>query len=289
LLIQIILGFFIAFMIAFAAYRLHALNRSGAAAAVFLGTIFLGVGGIRMAILLVTFFISSSVLSRLFGQKKHALNEKFSKGSERDAAQVLANGGIAGFFLLVGLFFPSADWPWIASAAALAAANADTWATELGVLNPSPPVLITTRQPVERGTSGAISVSGTLAAAAGAGLIALLASLAPRPGMFLVANPLIFLDSASGYNLINMMLFIILTISGVAGSLFDSFLGASLQAIYYCPTCCKETEQHPFHNCDTRTSQLRGLFWLNNDLVNGGCTFSAALFAVLLLAIFNFT
>jgi uncharacterized membrane protein len=50
--------------------------------------------------------------------------------------------------------------------------------------------------------------------------------------------------------------------------LFDSLLGATIQAIYYCPLCHKETERHPLHTCGTSTSQRRGWYWLNNDLVN---------------------
>ena len=54
---------------------------------------------------------------------------------------------------------------------------------------------------------------------------------------------------------------------GLAGALVDSPLGASVQAIYYCPTCEKETEKRT-HGCGTPTRQERGWRWLNNDMVN---------------------
>ena len=44
----------------------------------------------------------------------------------------------------------------------------------------------------------------------------------------------------------------------------DSILGATVQAMYYCPACEKETER-PIHNCGTRTRPMRGVNWLNND------------------------
>jgi len=55
------------------------------------------------------------------------------------------------------------------------------------------------------------------------------------------------------------------------GALFDSLLGATVQAIYYCPACQKETERNPVHSCGTETTQIRGWTWLGNDWVNFAC------------------
>lgn len=255
---QLFYGFLLAVAVAFAAYRAHSLSRSGALAAALTGTIIFGLGGWQWAVLLLTFFISSSLLSRLFSKRKSYLYEKFDKGSQRDAGQVLANGGVAALFAGLHFFLPSAPWPWLAFTASLAAVNADTWATELGVLNPTPPRLITNGQPVEKGTSGGVSLGGTLAALAGAGLVAAIAQLV-RP--------------AAGF----LLIFSLTTLAGLLGALFDSYLGATLQAIYTCPTCHKETERHPLHTCGTATTLSHGLRWLNNDLVNLGCALAGAL------------
>jgi len=48
----------------------------------------------------------------------------------------------------------------------------------------------------------------------------------------------------------------------------DSLLGATLQAVYACPVCGVETEQHPQHVCGGPTRLVRGLRWVSNDAVN---------------------
>ena len=258
---QLMIGFLLAVFIAYFAYRARSLNRSGAWAAALEGTIIFGLGGWQWAVLLLTFFISSSFLSRLFSNKKDLLNEKFDKGSQRDAGQVLANGGVAALFAGIHFFLPSSLWPWLAFTASLAAVNADTWATELGVLNPFPPRLITNGKIVEKGTSGGVSFGGTLAALAGSGVVAAIS---------LLVNPVpVF-----------MPIFILATLAGVLGAFFDSFLGATVQAIYSCPACQKETERHPLHTCGSPTNLLRGFQWLNNDLVNIGCATVGALLGI---------
>ncbi|KAF0107600.1 MAG: hypothetical protein FD146_1634 [Anaerolineaceae bacterium] len=270
---QLLLGFLFAVLIAYAAYRAHSLSKSGALGALLEGTIIFGLGGWQWAVLLLGFFISSSVLTRLFRKQKAALNEKFDKGGVRDIGQVLANGGIAALFAGLHFFFPAASWTWAGFAASLAAVNADTWATELGVLNPSMPRLITNGKPVERGASGAVSLYGTLAAAGGAAFIALLAVLV-TPSLHLPSSPPLLFSSSP--LLSSLLLFVFLLFSGFLGSLFDSLLGATVQAIYHCPQCDKETEKHPVHTCGARTVQVRGWRWLNNDLVNLACALMGA-------------
>jgi len=268
--IQLAAGLGLALLIAGAAYAVRSLSLSGAIAAVVLGTAIFGLGGLPWAVLLVGFFVSSSVLSRLFKRNKAAVNEKFSKGSRRDAGQVLANGGIAGLLVIAQAAFPSINIWWFAAAGTLAAVNADTWATELGVLSRSEPRMLTTGKTVEKGTSGAVSWDGTLAALAGAVVIGLLAII-------------VWPDYAGGASLAQAPLRLgLITLAGLTGSFVDSLLGATIQAIYYCPNCAKETERHPLHTCGTGTRQIRGWRWLGNDGVNWMCALSGALVGALL-------
>ncbi|HLE92633.1 MAG TPA: DUF92 domain-containing protein, partial [Anaerolineales bacterium] len=130
---QLICGIILAIIISYLAYRAHSLNKSGALTATLIGTVIFGIGGWQWAILLLTFFITSSALSRAFRNRKQALREKYSKGHERDAGQVLGNGAMAALFAGFHAFYPESMIPWIGFAASLAAVNADTWGTELGV------------------------------------------------------------------------------------------------------------------------------------------------------------
>ena len=239
------LGFLVAGVVAFVAFRLGSLTLSGAVAAVVVGGLTFGAGGPLAAVMLLLFFISSSALSRLGPGSKRLLAAQFEKTGRRDQAQVFANGGVAaGLALAYGL--TSEPTLMAGLAGALAAANADTWATEIGVLSRRRPWLITTGRQVPPGTSGAVSAQGIAAAAAGAGLIAVIA----------------------GWGLQSAAAAAAVLVAGLAGTTVDSVLGSTVQAIFFCPTCAKETERHPLHLCGTATTHLRGWAWLRNDEVN---------------------
>jgi uncharacterized protein (TIGR00297 family) len=258
---QLLIGFLLAILIALVAWRARALSSSGAWAAVLTGGLTFGLGGVPWAVLLLVFFISSSALSRAFSKQKMNLAEKFSKGSQRDWGQVMANGGL-GAALAIGFWLaPHQEGLWLAYAGAMAAVNADTWSTELGVLSPVLPRLITNGKNVEQGASGGITLTGTVAALAGAILIGI-AAVVSKPGQ--------------GW----WFIFLSITLGGLIGSLFDSVLGATIQAIYWCPSCSKETERHPVHSCGATTSQIRGWPWVNNDVVNLACSLMGAIAAL---------
>jgi uncharacterized protein (TIGR00297 family) len=254
-------AFLAAILLAGAAWRLGALDTSGFCASALLGGLVYRVGGLNWALLLVSFFATSSLLSKVFESRKAGLAAQFAKEGRRDWAQVAANGGVPALVLFGSLGGSSPDASWLAYAASLAVVTADTWATELGVLSPGDPRLITSGRRVPRGTSGGISLLGTLASLAGAALIGALAYWLD-PGPYLLK--LIGLVAAAG----------------LLGALIDSLMGATVQAIYYCPHCEKETERHPLHVCGTETELKRGWAWLNNDWVNFLSALIAAIFAL---------
>jgi uncharacterized protein (TIGR00297 family) len=260
---QFVTGFILALCISLTAYALRSLNRSGAIAAIIMGTIVYGFGGWQAAVILLVFFLSSSLLDRLLRPLGRRPAGAYAKGGQRDAGQVLGNGLVAAVFAVLTHVIPGAAWPWIGFAGSIAAVNADTWATELGILSRRAPRLITRlRQSVEPGTSGGVSVEGTVAGLLGATLVGAFAALLTPAGLGL------FFPTCA---------------AGLAGSLFDSYLGATVQCLYVCTKEGVETEQHPIHRCGSPTVHSRGWTWLNNDLVNFGCAVFGALTACLIM------
>lgn len=231
-------------------WRARALSASGAATAAAVGTLVLGRLSWRGAVLLGTFFVSSSTLSRLSRGQQMA-----QRGSRRDPVQVLANGGVAALVATLGgrRALPLA-------AGSLSAASADTWATEIGATSATAPCLIVSRREVAPGTSGAVTPRGLIGMSAGAALLGLIAYLVerPTPGAARTAMAV--------------------AVAGVAGSLADSVLGELVQERRWCPRCEKPTEAW-VHRCGEPTIVVGGIAGLTNDVVNVLCTATGALVA----------
>lgn len=264
--LQFALGIILSGLIGWAAYRHGALSKSGVLGALIVGTAIFGFGGWVWGLVLIAFFVLSSLLSRYRETAKARLAaEKFDKGSQRDIGQALANGGAGALIAALAYLFYPQPVMLAAFVGAMATVNADTWATEIGVLSRQPPRLLTTLRPVEPGTSGGVSALGTLATVAGGLAIGLMAVTLLVAGR-LAAGPGFEALGSSG-PASALWLLPVSAAGGLAGSLFDSLLGATAQAIYICPTCQKETEKR-VHTCGAPTRQARGWRWLNNDLVN---------------------
>jgi uncharacterized protein (TIGR00297 family) len=245
----------VALLIGVVSWARGSLSPSGVLGALLIGTPVFGLGGPVGAAALLAFFISSSALSKAFRARKAGVEEEYAKTGTRDLGQALANGGVAAVAAV--LLAVTGDERYVlAMLGALVAANADTWATELGVLARSPPRLITTLRSVAPGTSGAVSGAGLLAATAGAAFVGGVAVLAGASWVFIPW----------------------LVLAGVAGSLLDSLLGATVQDVRWCDACGRETERR-VHRCGRPARSHRGLSWLGNDTVNMVATAAGALLA----------
>lgn len=256
-------------VIALAAWRARLLTPSGALAALVVGAVATR-AGYAVGAYLILWFVLAAALSRLGRAKKaRRLSDVVEKSSNRDAWQVLANGGV--FAALVAwqvVVDPECDPNasceriLVAAAASLAAAGADTWATEVGTLFGGAPWSVRTGSRVPAGTSGAITLSGSVAMLAGAAVFALLAL---QLGIVTAGRSVVAIGAG-----------------GVAGALTDTVVGAWLQERRWCPRCTAETEQHT-HQCGTVTVHHRGVTGLNNDVVNFFCTVAGAAAALLLV------
>ncbi len=272
-LLQLLVGLLLSVMFSFLAYRVRALSLSGVAGAVVVGTAVFGLGGWVWALLLIAFFVTSSALSRYREGEKVRLAEKFAKTGQRDLGQALANGGWGALLAVANVAWPSP--PLFAGfVGAMAAVTADTWATEVGVLSRQPPRLITTGRPVPVGTSGGVSALGITATALGGLSMGVLAAVFSLVDAMVRGGPPVVAPA---------VLVVVAGAAGLSGSLLDSLLGATLQGIYFCDACHKETER-PVHGCGNPARHLRGWSWLNNDVVNSLASIFGSVVGLLLSA-----
>lgn len=235
--------------VALAAWRAGALTRDGGLAAIVVGTGVLLGAGWGGAAMLAAFFVPSVLVGRAAVLGGRASDPA---GEVRTARQVFANGAAAGVGALLEHPFPGLGF-WIVCGA-LAAAAADTWATSLGAFSRTDPRHLLTGRRVPRGTSGGVSIEGTLAALAGAATVAVSGSLAGG-GM-----PLLLPGITIGFG----------------GMLLDSLLGATLQGRFLCARCGEPAERRT-HRCGTPARPVGGWRWLDNDGVNALSTTLAAL------------
>lgn len=266
---QLMLWMAITTLIAWLAYRFKTLSLSGSVGAWLLGTIVFGIGGIEWMIPMVAFFVLSSLFSKAGRKHKQILKTVFEKGSNRDFFQVYANGGIAGVATILYYFTGNSMW-YVAFLGSLAAATADTWGTELGTFSRTEPRSILNFNKVPMGTSGGMSLIGTMGAVSGSFVIAALGVWA-----FNVNN------GYMGYSLVGWV-----TLAGFAGALIDSLLGATIQAQYRCPYCHKVTEKTA-HCGEVNIPLVHGYRWINNDVVNLSNTISGGIIALVINQILN--
>lgn len=228
--------------VALVAFALRLLTFGGAVAAVFVGSAAV-MAGANWVVLLLFFFISSSALSRWRDADRTRLTESLvEKSATRDAVQVLANGAVFAVAALLSTTGNAAAWQAV-GAGAMAAAVSDTWSTETGTVLGGTPRLIIGGRPVPPGTSGGVTLAGSLTAVAAAILTALVAW-----GMQGTPVPAVLLG-------------------GTAGTLADSLLGASVQERRWCDTCKVLTERR-VHTCGTPTTHRGGIRGCSNDIVN---------------------
>ncbi|MBO8125623.1 MAG: DUF92 domain-containing protein [Firmicutes bacterium] len=266
----LITGVIGSFLVAVVAYLLKALDEGGVAGAVLVGTFIYTFGGWNWIPALLIFFTTSSLLTVWSKNKQRAKRE--TGDTARGIDQVLANGGIgAALAVLSFLNVLEPHLLFVGFLGSIAGVTADTWSTEIGMALEGKPRMIFSRRQVPPGTSGAVSTAGLWGAFAGSLVIAL-------SGLILFV--------IGGFNWrITLVSTLAVLAAGFLGSVIDSLLGAKLQVTYYCDYCLKETEQR-VHTCGCRTRPIKGLTWMDNNLVNFLASLSATAVAMALFGMF---
>ena len=231
-------------------YEKKALTKAGIILAIALDLVASIAFGNIGFVILIGFFGGSLIADKL---KKRGKEHK----KPRNAIQVLANGSLGIVFGILYLIFNSSIFL-VAFASVFSEALADTASSGIGSRSEKAFDVFRMKK-VSAGTSGGISLIGTLSSLISAALIAGISAISPEIG---------FIEAL-----------IVLT-SGFLGSIFDSLLGSLLQGKYKCSICGEETEERV--HCNEKTTKISGLEWMNNSAVNFFSTLFASVVSIIL-------
>jgi uncharacterized protein (TIGR00297 family) len=196
-------------VVAAAGYRARTVTVSGAVCGALLGSMILVCAGWQGYVLLLLTFAAAVITSRLGLRRKEGLGIAEERGGRRGAGNAFANTGIASIAAVMAVLTYAHDPALLAFTAALVAGASDTVASEIGKAWGRRTFLVSTLRPVPPGTSGAMSLEGTLAGVASAAALAF---------------------AAWGLGLVTLPHAGVVVVAASAGALVESALGATLEA-----------------------------------------------------------
>lgn len=191
------------------AYKAKSITVDGIFAAILTATVLFALGGVWLGVSLLAFFLLGSAISKLKNESKRDAENRQEASGARNWKQVLANSFPASFLLFISLFYKEDHSFKLLSFSVFAAACADTFSSEIGMLFNGRVFNILNGKAMPKGLSGGISLVGLFAGILGSAVMAFLAI--PDFGW-------------KGY-------FITLFL-GFLGTIIDSLLGAALQRKY---------------------------------------------------------
>ncbi|MFQ6660018.1 hypothetical protein Gotur_028683 [Gossypium turneri] len=252
-------------LVAIRSYRRKSLDLSGALAGFLVMTIHF-VAGCRFGAMLLAFFFTSSMLTKVGEDKKRRVDADFKEGGQRNWIQVLYNSGIAAVLsVLIGNLtgwedkcLDSNDSVLITSLIGgiighYSCCNGDTWSSEIGVLSDDQPRLITTFKSVRRGTNGGVTKTGLLAALAAGSVI----------GLTFVLVGFLTTKCSNEMAMKQLLVIPLSAVAGLLGSIIDSLLGATLQFSGFCSVRNKVVGKP-----GPTVKRISGLNFLDNNAVN---------------------
>lgn len=208
---RIVLAIAVNMAFALLALALKWANRSGAAMGLVLGVaIYLGCG-YKSFLILLAFILMGSIATRIGYAKKTARGVAEREGGARSWREALANLLAPAFFAVLAITTFNQAAFLVALVAALAEAAGDTVSSEIGQWLSGRAYLITTFREVPSGENGGVSLAGSAAGFAASALVVGLALGLGLCGSRPITGAGIALAAA------------------VAGNLFDSLLGATVE------------------------------------------------------------
>ncbi|GMH20529.1 hypothetical protein Nepgr_022370 [Nepenthes gracilis] len=234
----IVVAVLISSTIAIRAYKKKSLDFSGAFSGFIVMTIHFA-AGFRYGAMLIVFFFTSSALTKFGAEKKRSIDPEYKDGGQRNWLQVLSNSVIATVLVVIIWYLTGWEDKCLDTkeqsvlVTALVGGvighycccNGDTWSSEIGILSDEEPRLITNLKHVRRGTNGAVTKTGLIAAAAAGSVI----------GITFVVLGFFAAKCPSGVTALKQLLLVpVSAVAGLCGSLIDSVLGATLQFSGFC-------------------------------------------------------
>jgi len=257
------------------------LTTGGAFSALIVGTI-ISLCGFEYFVILASFFFSSTKATNLHKKiKTKLLGKSYLKEKKRNAVQVLSKSLFPTIVCLLifqkygkgmNLFSLDSTYKYKLFLDAFfigffESANADTWASELGILSREQPILILKGfKSVPKGINGAISRYGTVCSILGGMFISLMTVICNilRYGL------LNYINSNGEVFLLSLKVLLCGGVIGFIGSFIDSLLGQTVQLTIYNVTkeCVieKENEQEAIKNGDELKYYGKDIF--NNSGIN---------------------
>ncbi|MDC0212160.1 DUF92 domain-containing protein [Euryarchaeota archaeon] len=189
------------------------LDTSGITMAMIVGLVVSLLGHWTWLVILITFLIIGSTATKWRFEEKLALSIAEENEGTRGWRNVLANGAAPMAVAIAHWSTGDSSWDYLALCSCVSVACSDTLASEIGALDMRTRSILNLKA-VPPGTNGGMSPTGTVAALAGAAIIAI----------FSVA-----LSSTAGDQTPVLMLFTIVGVIGWLGCQIDSLLGALLE------------------------------------------------------------
>eukprot|EP00736_Rhodelphis_marinus_P001712 Rmarinus@m.27146 len=211
-------------------YRRKSLSLDGTVVA-FVIALLVFDAGLGVSFPLLAFYLSSKQVTKLGASKKLRLEEDYVVGGQRSAWQVLANGGLPTVIICVMRTYCCigvSEELLSAYVGYYCCCCGDTWSSEVGILSPSAPRLITAPwRRVPPGTNGGVSLPGFVSSVVAGSLV----GAAHAAGLALDHNVGLKRESYPLFPVYSLFMYWVSVGGGLGflGSLLDSLLGATLQ------------------------------------------------------------